>query len=383
MKNIPNYFAASRFVAVLNDRQEQTHIVLWAILAETLGALWIPWFVELGQSALLSQYFAPLHRFYPTFEGVDAVLLFVNASGAVLAGSATALCDMCKREREAMKDKDKPQVLIEGFLEKTAFAFKGGFLAVYTSFLGAGEHFSDLSAKAHDTAIFVWLVSFMLGPPLYVVSILVGRFAWGVILPRFRRWVPRESKETDKRLTRMTVLLCASIAVASLVAYPKSEGMWLLPFGWLCAVAAFFAGDRLAKLLDGMDGTIDDGLTTGGVNWITVVANFAAILLGCLLNSVSGISAVAAYPALVEVLGRLKGTFGGALSAYAAFAEDVASPVVNHHKSGFAWKCSLKNWFLNIAVGMAFALLTLLPDKVSALVHVGSIPTTNITNFTS
>lgn len=349
----------SRFVLrTLGDKETVMHIVIWAWLGETLGQEWLPSLVEF---VLAAPFVSLVASIIP--EGVDTVLLAANGLGAVVCALATVVMEACEAElAKARKEDDK--IYPVSALERTASAFKGGFVAVFTSFLGCVEHTSDLFVEGKNGAgLFVWFVSFVLGPILYAAALLVGRrLGPSFLLRQFRRQWPMVAGDpgkvaVERRILGMKCLVGLVLALATLPVWPPAADgnilhqMWLLPWGWCSAMLACFAGDFVAMLYEAYPppGKFPE------LNVTTVVANAAALVLGRISLSVghSGYLPVV----LVMALGRFRGTFGGALSAYGAFTEDVATSVLNGDIPS-----AVANWGFNAVLLLFFILSSTIPS---------------------
>lgn len=174
------------------------HVTLWALVAEAMNHTWVPRGLAFVSSYHLPGFLVQAQSFFvPT--GVDAVALGLNFTGAFLAGLATAAAELFEwqtEQRPPPSSAGSAGKMGTGGTEKAitkkdtkamdpsaaaglrvCAAFKGGFVAAFTSFVAVAEQI----AAARSPGGYVMVASEMLcgGPALFLLGLYVGRWIMG------------------------------------------------------------------------------------------------------------------------------------------------------------------------------------------------------------
>mmetsp|Transcript_103117 Transcript_103117/g.300744 ORF Transcript_103117/g.300744 Transcript_103117/m.300744 type:complete len:348 (+) Transcript_103117:83-1126(+) len=273
-----------------------------------------------------------------SFRGMDVTGTFCNLSGAFLGGLAVTWGARGPRS-SALSD-----------------AFRGGFLTAYTSFCHVVDHSTALQCgRSADSASQLFLVSAIFGGPL---CFDVGR--------RMGRLVFKPSHHTSKdeavavqalASARLAAFLLIVAAIATQGVAKGPEACLSLSLGVLCTAAACQAGDVIVlaatELMEGY------GLHGGSVNWGTIWANAAALLMIVTCSHSAALYAAVASqlpPAggwlLLLAAEKFRSSFCGALSAYGGFSEDTATMLVQRRADSAAASIGMNTLLLVVACAL-------------------------------
>jgi len=329
----PTAFTSRLARKVLESRQDDKVGMLWTVclfaaLAECVNSLVMPLLV---------------------FRGVDATGTFCNFSGAWIGGFALACGNLGPR------------------CNTLSTAFRGGFVAAYTSFIHVVEHSVALHCgRKADSASMVYLAVSLIGGPIFFH--LGRRMGAAVFVWRKEASSEKDSNEsTDASATvlartRYVLHALLVLALSCAAAQNGRDGALELTVGVLLTVAACQVGDMVTGFwylfLDIVNEHIPDA---SSVNWGTIFANVSALLLVVMCEYSQNLhsSVLSKMPpdsswflALFAV--KFRGSFCGALSAYGGFSEDTFGMLAQKNPDAFAANLGMNG----VAAVTALALLS-------------------------
>lgn len=384
------------------------HVILWAILGEVVFEILFP-LMEHFVHAL--PHLAAMHSVHP----IDISLLFLNHTGVSLTALMTAFAEEIRlaapdrpgkgigeavHKELAMtcpgisvedSQEDSPEDPLQSgmpawgihLVHSTMDAFKRGFIAVLTSYLGCVEHINDLFRQQAAVGVLLFFLSVFVGGPVIYASVLsVGRMLAHYTTPTLIRSASC-CKSLEHGLSTVKSVLCAAVFIISAVGLwvdlngsllqteldlhlrersyvPKSDIeqvhqlslWWQLPCGIFSVVIACIVGDyvsantqcapKLERLMPGVD-------------WATATGNVAALVLGHVFLT---IEAMVVQPSTRASLELIHASAGGVLSGYAGFAETVTLQALSGR-----WRPALMNWLINVGIGGAFCLVIYLTNR--------------------
>lgn len=299
------------------DPEAFLHVILWAQLAEAVVHTWVPRVAAvldfgLGEHLML-----------------DVLGIVLNGIGAILAGVATAaLSEAPESAQAAGGETPAKQILI---------AFKGGFVAIFTSFCGLAEQLA--SAESWGAMLLVASCGMIGGPYLFWGGHRCGElFGAKPLAERFLG---------SCRASQVIVGACISLTVAAEISGADDGGIALLQ-GLAFAAAAVCFGDFVAMLLEEVWSARGESMFwwASPLNWATIAGNVLGLLF-----------LVVAAPRAGGMLhgpgcDKFRGTFCGGVSGYGAFSEDVALPIIS---SASQRREAAMNLLSNAALALGFA----------------------------
>lgn len=271
----------------------------------------------------------------------------------------------------------------------TVDAFKRGFAAVLTSYLGCVEHINDLlKQRAFLGALLFFLAVFIGGPLIYAGAMLAARMLAHYATPALIR-SSSCCRSLDHGLNIVRSVLCAAVLLISMaglwadlagslvqtelyVEMREKEAdalsrnaqkvhqntlWWQLPCGLLSVMIACVVGDYIAAATQTAP-KLERWMP--GVDWPTASSNAIALVLGHIFLT---LEAMVVKPSTRASLEQIHASAGGALSGYTGFAE-----VVCLHALSGRWRPALMNWLVNVGIAAIFCLLIFLTSDAA---HVG------------